>query len=276
MAKAADECEAMGYYFKYALSNGGDGGFFRDNDNAVLIASCDLAILFIDSRVELIAFALEAVLVGACLLDVAGVAAAGALEGGGEGREEEEGEVGLDVVADGAVHGEDAVGAEVAAGALVGLGAVGVAIAEDDGSVGEGGEDDLVEGLGAVGEHEGHLGFGGDVAESGFAAGVEQDGADAVAEGRTAGLAECDDGVAVGFECGREELELRGFAGAVEAFEGDEKASVQGGDGCLAHDASLLQSSGGLTYGRGEASDLVETENAAPSERKSHDHGPVC
>ena len=150
------------------------------------------------------------------------VAAAGAAEGGGERGEKEEGEVGLDVVADGAVEGEDAVGAEAAAGALVGFGAVGVAVAEDDGSGGEGGEDDLVESLGAVGEHEGHLGFGGDDAEVGFAAGVEEDGADAVAEGRASGLAKGDDRVAGGLERGGKVLELGGFAGAVEAFEGDE------------------------------------------------------
>jgi hypothetical protein len=80
----------------------------------------------------------------------------------------------------------------------------------------------LVEGLRAVGEHEGHLGFGGDDAEVGFAAGVEQDGADAVAQRRAAGLAEGDNAMAFGFERGGEVLELRGLAGAVEAFEGDE------------------------------------------------------
>ena len=47
-----------------------------------------------------------------------------------------------------------------------------------------------MEGLGAVGEHEGHLGFGGDGAEVGFGAGIEENGADAVAEGRAAGHAE--------------------------------------------------------------------------------------
>ena len=78
------------------------------------------------------------------------------------------------------------------------------------------------EALGAVGEHEGHLGFGGDGAEGGLGAGVEQDGADAVAEGGAAGLAEGDDAVAGGLERGGEALELRGLAGAVEAFEGDE------------------------------------------------------
>ena len=108
----------------------------------------DLAVLFVDAGVEVVGFALEAVFVGAGLLDVAVVAAAGAAEGGGERREEEQGEVGLEVVADGAVQGEDALGAEAAAGALVGLGGVGVAVAEDDGAGGEGGEDDLGGGSG--------------------------------------------------------------------------------------------------------------------------------
>ena len=67
--------------------------------------------------------------------------------------------------------------------ALVGLGGVGEAVAEDDGAGGEGGLDDLGDGLGAVGEHQGHLGERGDGAEGGFGAGVEEDGADAVAEG---------------------------------------------------------------------------------------------
>ena len=98
----------------------------------------------------------------------------------------------------------------------------------------------MAEALRAVGEHEGHLGFGGDGAQVGLAAGVEEDGADAVAEGRAAGLAESDDAVAVGFERGGEVFELRSFARAVEAFEGDEKAAVRDWDGSLAHDASLL------------------------------------
>ena len=56
----------------------------------------------------------------------------------------------------------------LAAAALIGLGGVGVAIAEDDGASGEGGEDDLGDGLGAVGEHEGHFGGGGDGADGGL------------------------------------------------------------------------------------------------------------
>ncbi len=63
---------------------------------------------------------------------------------------------------------------------------------------------------------------GGDGAEGGFGAGVEEDAADAVAEGGAAGLAEGDDLVAFGLKRGGEAAELGGFAGAVETFEGDE------------------------------------------------------
>ena len=53
--------------------------------------------------------------------------------------QEEDGEVGLEVIADGGVEGKDAFAAELAARALVGLGGVGVAVTEDDGAGGEGG-----------------------------------------------------------------------------------------------------------------------------------------
>ena len=139
-----------------------------DDDDAVGFAGGDLFVLVVDAAVELVGLALEAVFVGALPLDVALVAAAGALQGGLERGQQEDREVGLEVVAGGGVHGEDAWTAELAAAALVGLGGVGVAIAEDDGAGGEGGEDDLGDGLGAVGEHEGHLGGGGDGADGGF------------------------------------------------------------------------------------------------------------
>ena len=127
------------------------------------------------------------------------------------------------------MHGEDAVGAELPRPAsLVGLGGVGVAVAEDDVAGGEGGFDDLGDGLGAVGEHEGHLGEGGDGAEGGLGAGVQQDRADAIAEGRAAGLAEGDYGVAGGSEPGGEAAKLGRLAGAVETFEGDKETTRHG------------------------------------------------
>ena len=79
----------------------------------------------------------------------------------------------------------------------------------------ERGEDDLGDGLGSVGEHEGHLGVGGDGAVGVFGLGVEEDGADAVAEDGSTGLAEGDDGVTFGLERGGEAAELGGLAGAV-------------------------------------------------------------
>ena len=76
----------------------------------------------VDAAVEVVGLALEAVLVSALLGGVAVVAAAGSAEGVFEAGQEEDGQVGLEVVADGRMHSEDAVAAELAAGALVGLG----------------------------------------------------------------------------------------------------------------------------------------------------------
>jgi hypothetical protein len=113
----------------------------------------------------------------------------------------------------------------LAARSLIGFGGVGVAVAEDDGAGGEGGLDDLGDGLGAVGEHEGHLSQRTDGAEGGLGAGVEEYGAETVAERGGAGLAQADDGAAGGSEPGGEAAHLRGFAGAVQALEGDEASA---------------------------------------------------
>ena len=121
----------------------------------------------------------------------------------------------------------------MAATALVGLGGVRVAVAENDAAGGESWLNDLGDGLGAVGEHKGEFGCGRDGTEGGLGFGVEEDGADAVAEGGSAGLAESDDGVSLGFERGGETAELGGFARAVETFEGEEEA--------VGHELSLSQ-----------------------------------
>ena len=192
------------------------------------IAGGDGEVGVADAGVEAVGFAFEAIFVGAGLAEVLAVAAAGAAEGGGEGREEEQGEVGLEVSAEGAVEVEDRSGAELAAAALVGLRGVGEAIAEDDVAAVEGGLDDLGDGLGAVGEHEGELGEGVDGAEGLIGGGGDEKGADAIAEGGSAGLAGGDDGMTSGEEVIAQELELRGFAGAVGAFEGDEVSARHG------------------------------------------------
>jgi len=223
---AYGEGEARGYYFADAEMDLVDGGVFANGEDAVRLASGDLFVLCMNATVEVVGLALETAFVSTLFFGVALVAAAGALERGFEGRQEKKREIGLEVFAGGGVHGEDAGAAKLAASSLIGLGGVGVAIAEDDVTVGEGGEDDLRDGLGAVGEHEGHLGGGGDGAERGFGGGVDEDGADAVAEWSASGLAECDDGASFGFERSGEAAELRSFSGAVETFKGDEISAL--------------------------------------------------
>jgi len=58
------------------------------------------------------------------------------------------------------VEFEDALRAELAAAALVGFSGVSEAVAEDDFAGIEGGLDNLGDGLGAVGKHEGHFSHG--------------------------------------------------------------------------------------------------------------------
>ena len=120
------------------------------------------------------------------------------------------------------MHLEDALAAELAAAALVGLGGVGVAVTEDDFAGGECGEDDLGDRLSAISEHECHLGGGGDRAVGGLRTGVEKNAADSVAEDCPAGLAEGDDVMAFALKCGGEAADLGGLSGTVEALEGDE------------------------------------------------------
>ena len=80
-------------------------------------------------------------------------------------------------------------GAELAPRALVGLGRIGVAIAQHDGTAIERGTDDLRDGLRAVGKHQPKFGARIDW----VAARIEQQAADAIAEARAAGLARGDD-----------------------------------------------------------------------------------
>ena len=98
-------------------------GVVGDGHHALRFAGGDLLVGGVNAGVELVGLALETVFVaGLGGIGLAAVAAAGAGERGFEGSDQEQGEVGLEVVAHRAVQGQDAVGAEFAAGALVGLG----------------------------------------------------------------------------------------------------------------------------------------------------------
>ncbi len=209
-----------------------DGGVAGEGEDAVGFPDGDGKVGGMDAGVEVVGFCLKSIFVCALREEEALVAAAGSCEGDVEGGEEENGEVGLEVVAEGGVQGKDAGGGELASGSLIGLRRVGEAVAEDDGAGGKGGADDLGDRLGAVGEHEGKLGERGDGADGGFGAGVEEEAADAFAEGGRAGVAERDDAAALRDKVGGEAAELGGFAGAVESLEGDEEPT--GHDGSFA------------------------------------------
>jgi len=122
------------------------------------------------------------------------------------------------------VHGQNDLRTEFAAATLVGLGGVGEAVAENDFARVESGLNDLGDSLGAVGEHERHLGGGSKVG----IAGVEQDLADAVAGGGSPRLAGYQRGVAAPVQPGSQLADLGSFAGAVEALERDELPARHG------------------------------------------------
>jgi hypothetical protein len=109
-----------------------DGQIAFDQDDAAGFAGGDLVVFLPDAREEGVLLLLEAGFVEAGIgLDVL-VAAAGAGQAEFERGQQQQGQVGLKVPADQPVQFEDGRGAELAAAALVRLGGVGKAVAEDD------------------------------------------------------------------------------------------------------------------------------------------------
>ena len=180
----------------------------------------DFKKLCFDTAEESVLFGLKAAFVASGFGFGCGVAAAGALEGFFDGRNEEDGEVGLEIAAEAGVEVEDDSGAKLTAAALVSLSGVSEAVADDDFAGGECGSDNFLDDLGAIGEHHGQLGQGRHA--GGF--GVEEQGADLVADGGSAGLPDGDPGEIPGVKELAEEAELGGFAGAVQSFKCEEEA----------------------------------------------------
>ena len=220
----ADGDEAFGYGFGDLLVDLVDGEVALDEGDALGLARGDFAVLFPDALVEGFLLLLEAVFILAGLGGDAVIAASGAVQADGERGQQEQGEIGLQVAADQAVHVEDELRAELAAATLVGLGRVRKSIAENDFASGEGGLNHLSDGLGAIGEHQGQLGHG----REGGGAGIEQQSADAVARGGAAGLAGNDGVQAAPLDPCGQALDLRGFTGPVKTFERDEKTARHG------------------------------------------------
>ena len=97
-----------------------------EGEEALGFARSDVSVVGVDAAIEVVRLGFEAVFVraggGAGVRGSVVVAAAGAGESDFEGREKEEGEVGLEVVADGGVQSENACGTELATCALISFG----------------------------------------------------------------------------------------------------------------------------------------------------------
>ena len=179
---------ALGDGFDDLLVDLVDGEVALDEDDAVGLAGGDLAVLFPDAAEEGVLLGFKAVFVAAGFGFDAVVAAARAGQRRFEAGEKQKGEVGLKSAADEAMEIEHNLRAEFAAAALVGFSRIGEAVADDDLARVEGRLDDFGDGLRAIGKHESHLGHGIEATRTG----VEQDFANAIADGGAAGLAEQD------------------------------------------------------------------------------------
>src|SRR5579862_1761623 len=200
-----------------------------DHGHAVGIALGDGEVSVTHAGEKGAALLLEAVFVflGAAILRRSLVAAAGAFDAGGDVGVHEDGEIGLQVVAQDAVEFEHGFTSELAAGSLIGLSGIGEAVAEYDFALRHRGCDDFVDVLGARGEHQRHLGHRSEACSGR----VENDVADFLSGGRAARFARYDDRDAARAQRPGEFFDLRAFAGAVEPFEGDELAAMRGGHG---------------------------------------------
>src|SRR4051812_3549349 len=114
--------------------------------------------------------------------------------------------------------------------ALIGKGAVGVAVAKYDLSRCQSWTDDLINNLGAGGVKEQRLGAWTHLG----ARGVEQHSADGVADGRAAGFARDQNGQILGLKRGGKSTDLRRLAATFRPLKGDEEG----------HDSSTLSSFG--------------------------------
>ena len=173
---------------------------------------------------------------------------------------EQEGEIGAGF-ADGEfideIHGGEI---EAPGDALVDGGGIEEAIRDDPGAGGEGGLDDLADQLRAAGGEEEQLGLRDHAAA--FLGELEQV-ADGLAEGRAAGLAGEEDGVAGLLQPGGEAADLRGFTAAFRAFEGDEDAVRTG------HGRGDVRTSGGaLSSGAWKDARLPRDDHGARCRRR--------
>jgi hypothetical protein len=193
--------------------------------NSLRFPSCNCQIRAADSGEESSALLFEAVLVvlaAAIFGGVGFVAAAGAFYACGHIRVHEDGEVRLQAVAQDAMQSQDWFAAQLAASTLVRFGGVGEAVAEHNPAFRQGGLDHFRDVLGSRGKHQGKFRHGREAGSGG----IEQESADFLSHGGSARLTSSHHRQALRAKYGRQLLQLRAFAAAVESFEGDEPAAL--------------------------------------------------
>ncbi len=196
-----------------------------DEGYTVRFTGRNLKILFAHAGEEGAAFGLKTVLVRSrflCFLLL--IPAAGTVDAGRNIGVHKYGEIGLKATAEHAMEGENGLAAQTTSAALVGLRGIREAVAQDPCTAFECGKDVLLDLLRTGGEHEGHFGEW----RKSVSTRVEHNGANAIADGRSAGLPRGDH-IEVFFpEHFQKTLHLSAFTAPVETFEGDELATFTG------------------------------------------------
>lgn len=183
-------CQANVDYAQDVFGNSVDGSLFAECNDAAGVSGGDGFVGCVDAPVEVVALRLKSVFVSTGARDAALIATPRTQERGFKRGQQQDGEIRLDVVTNGGVHGEDPVGAEAASCALVSLGRVGKAIAQHNSAGRKSGFYHLLERLSPVCKHQRHFGERADRSKRRFGTRVKQNRADAVAERRGARVAE--------------------------------------------------------------------------------------
>ncbi len=196
------------------------------HDYAMGFAPCDRQICLMNPIEECIALFLKAIFVGLVLRSVRllTIATPRPLHTCRDVGIHEDGEIRPQAPAYDAVQLENRFDPETASSTLVGFGRIGKAITQHPLSGFECRQNHLGDLLGARGKHQSHLG---QRIEAG-GAGIQQDGADAFADGGAAGFASGQHVDTLGAQHRRKLLQLRRLAATVEAFEGNEFAALSG------------------------------------------------
>lgn len=187
-------------------------------------AGGNFPVLVINPPVEQLVLALKAVFVRALSTAGAGVAAAGSVKRAVKVRQQEKSKVGLKISAKVGMELKNNFAAKLAASALVGFGRVGEAVTQDNVAAIKRGQDDLRYRLRTVREHETQLGS----RRKGSGAGIEQEGADAVTDGGSAGLTGGRNGPPMLLKPICQLAKLSGLARSVEPLEGDKESARHG------------------------------------------------